>query len=292
MKIKNYRKRNKTTGFWDPVYKYHEIINLKTKKEGNKWALEKKLHECLEIFYEKEFIYKKTDKSRKGELQVYARNDKGNKTGSPFWCDYYAEVDGNHIDYEFNGNDHYTSAFKIHTDHRKANIMKDHSKNTNKNSEPGKNFKIFKVPYYLQLTRDVAKYLFRDKSLELLGRDYYKDEKYDIAIKKIYNVNDERLILAPGLHNSKFTPTNYNETGMKRFLKEISEISYKYPSIKHQMIHSLQLYIDDVGKKNKDLIIPKNNKDFDKWFNIEVDRRRLNYIFLREESSFLNELPK
>ena len=287
MKIKNYKKKNKTTGFWDPVYKYHEIINLKSKKEATKWAIEKKLDVCLEIFYNKKFTFKDKDKSRDGELQVYARDENGNKTGSPFWCDYYAEVDGNHIDYEFNGSDHYTSAFKINTDHRKANIMKDYSKNTNKNNEPGKNFKIFEVPYYLQLTRDVAKYLFRDKSLELLGKDYYSDEKYDIAIKKIYNVHDEKLVLAPGLHNSRFTPANYNEPGMKRFLKEINEMSYKYPSIKHQIIHSLQLYIEDVGKKNKGLIVPENNIDFNKWFNIDVDRSYLNYIFLREESSFL-----
>ena len=69
-------------------------------------------------------------------------------------------------------------------------------------------------------------------------------------------------------------------------------MSYKYPSIKHQIIHSLKLYIEDVGKKNKGLIVPENNTDFNKWFNIEVDRSYLNYIFLREESSYLNNYPE
>ena len=290
MAVKNYKSKNKTTGFWDPIYKYHEIIGLKTKKEGDKWALQKKLHVCLNIFYEKEFIFQKKNKNKKGELQVYSRGDNGKRKGYPFWCDYYAEVNGKHINYEFNGSDHYTSSFKINTDHRKARTLESADKNTDKNNGPGKNFQIFNVPYYLQLTKDVAKYFFRDKSLELLGKNYYSDEKYNLAVKKLYNVKCEELILAPGLHNSKFTPANYNEPGMKRFLKEMKLISKKYPSIKHQIIHSLKLYINDVRTENKGLIIPENNKDFDKWFNIELDRKYLNYIFLREESSFLNKI--
>ena len=65
-------------------------------------------------------------------------------------------------------------------------------------------------------------------------------------------------------------------------LKEMNEMSKKYPSIKHQYVHSLKLYINDVNN-NEHLIIPKQNMAFNKWFDFEPEEKYLNCIFEREK---------
>ena len=66
----------------------------------------------------------------------------------------------------------------------------------------------------------------------------------------------------------------------------MKEMSLNYPSIKHQIIHSLKLYIDDVGDENRNLIIPENNKDFDEWFNLYPEEKYLNCIFPRSKKDY------
>ena len=146
----------------------------------------------------------------------------------------------------------------------------------------------------MQLTKDYAKYLFGDLAEEKIGKSFYNDKKFRKAIKKIYNTDREDLIFAPGLHTSKQTPATYNEDGIDRFLQEMEDIK-KYPSIKHQVVHSLKLYIKDVTlfnkkpwKKNKEwknLIIPKNKKFLD-FFDFEPDKKYLNCVFEREEKNY------
>ena len=268
--------KNSITGFVDPKHKYHKLVGIKSDTEfKKKWALQKKLKDCLEIFYEVKF---------EEELTVYNINH-GEKNGS-FRCDNYALINNYHVDFEYNGPDHYNSTFKIHTDKRKAETLQDAEKNTDKDNGPGRKFEICKVPYYMQLTRDYAKYLFQDWSKEKLGKSYYTDEKFTRAIKTIYNTDDENKVYAPGLHSSKATFANFNEPGMHRFLKEMKEMSLNYPSIKHQIIHSLKLYINDVGEENKHLIIPENNKDFDKWFDLDPEEKYLNCIFPRSKKDY------
>ena len=87
----------------------------------------------------------------------------------------------------------------------------------------------------------------------------------------------------PGLHSSKQTPATFNEDGIERFLQEMDDMKM-YPSIQHQIVHSLKLYIKDVTthnktpwKKNKNwenLIIPKN-KEFLRFFNFEPKEQYL-----------------
>ena len=69
----------------------------------------------------------------------------------------------------------------------------------------------------------------------------------------------------------------------------------KYPSIEHQIVHSLKLYIKDVTRFNKkpwknnkewkNLIIPKN-KNFLDFFDFEHDKKYLNCVFEREEKNY------
>ena len=146
----------------------------------------------------------------------------------------------------------------------------------------------------MQLTKDYAKYLFGDLAKEKLGKSFYKDDKFKKAIKKIYNTDNEDLIFAPGLHTSKQTPATYNEDGIERFLQEMEDTK-KYPSIKHQVVYSLKLYINDVTRFNKkpwknnkewkNLIIPKNKKFLD-FFDFEPDKKYLNCFFEREEKNY------
>ena len=280
------RKPNIKTNIAEKVNHYHKIVNVKNQEEFNKkhGYLEHGLGKCLETFFDTEF----QGGSKKKELRIYEiKNEK--KLGQPFRCDWYAEIEGKHIVFEFNGNHHYQSSFKILTDWRKHEVLSDPARNHLK-----RKFIIFKIPYYMQLTKDYAKYLFGDLAEEKIGKSFYNDKKFKKAIKKIYNTDREDLIFAPGLHTSKQTPATYNEDGIDRFLQEMEDIK-KYPSIKHQVVHSLKLYIKDVtlfnkkpwknNKEWKNLIIPKNKKFLD-FFNFEPDKKHLNCVFEREEKNY------
>ena len=280
------RKPNIKTNIAEKVNHYHKIVNVKNQEEFNKkhGYLEHGLGKCLETFFDTEF----QGGSKKKELRIYEiKNEK--KLGQPFRCDWYAEIEGKHIVFEFNGNHHYQSSFKILTDWRKHEVLSDPSRNHHK-----RKYIIFKIPYYMQLTKDYAKYLFRDLAKEKLGKNFYNDKKFKKVIKKIYNTDNEDLIFAPGLHTSKQTPATFNEDGIERFLQEMEDMK-KYPSIKHQVVHSLRLYIDDVtyfnkkpwktNKEWKNLIIPKN-ESFLKFFNFEPDKKHLNCFFEREKKHY------
>lgn len=142
----------------------------------------------------------------------------------------------------------------------------------------------------MQLTKDYAKYIFQDLAIKKIGKSFYSDKKFIKAIKKIYNTDKEELIYAPGLHTSKQTPATFNEDGIDRFLQEMDDMKM-YPSIQHQIVHSLKLYIKDVTKYNKtpwkrnknweNLIIPKN-KEFLRFFNFEPKEQYLKCFFERE----------
>ena len=279
-------KRNPKTNIVERYNSYHNIVNVKSAKKFIKdhGALEHGLGKCLEIFFNTKF----QGGNRKKELKVHEILN-GKKLGQPFGCDWYAKIDNKHVVFEFNGNHHYQSSFKILTDWRKNEVLSDSSRN-----HLGRKFIIFKIPYYMQLTKDYGKFLFGDLAIEKLGKSFYSDEKFKKAIKKIYNTDREDLIYAPGLHTSKQTPATFNEDGIERFLKEMEDMK-KYPSIKHQVVHSLRLYIDDVtyfnkkpwknNKEWKNLIIPKN-ESFLKFFNFEPDKKHLNCFFEREKKHY------
>ncbi len=279
-------KRNLKTNIVERYNSYHKIVNVKYAKTFIKdhGALEHGLGKCLEIFFDKKF----QGGSKKKELNIHEIVN-GKKLAKPFRCDWYAKIDNKHVVFEFNGNHHYQSSFKILTDWRKNEVLSDPSRNHLKTK-----FIIFKIPYYMQLTKDYANFLFGDLATKKLGKSFFSDEKFRKAIKKIYNTDREDLIYAPGLHTSKQTPATFNEDGIERFLKEMEDMK-KYPSIKHQVVHSLRLYIDDVtyfnkkpwkdNKEWKNLIIPKNDS-FLKFFNFEPDKKYLNCFFEREKKHY------
>ena len=277
-----YDKINPKTKIIERRHFYHDIVNVKSAKELKKnfGLLEHGLGRCLEVFFGVKF----KGGSKKTELRVYEIKN-GKQLGQPFRCDHYAVIDGKHVVFEYNGNHHYQSSFKILTDWRKSEVLTNPSRNNY-----NKKFIIFKIPYYMQLTKDYAKYIFQDLAIKKTGKSFYSDEKFIKAIKKIYNTDKEELIYAPGLHSSKQTPATFNEDGIERFLQEMDDMKM-YPSIQHQIVHSLKLYIKDVTthnktpwKKNKNwenLIIPKN-KEFLRFFNFEPNEQYLNCFFERE----------
>ena len=277
-----YDKINPKTKIIERRHFYHDIVNVKSAKELKKnfGLLEHGLGRCLEVFFGVKF----KGGSKKTELRVYEIKN-GKQLGQPFRCDHYAVIDGKHVVFEYNGNHHYQSSFKILTDWRKSEVLTNPSRNNY-----NKKFIIFKIPYYMQLTKDYAKYIFQDLAIKKTGKSFYSDEKFIKAIKKIYNTDKEELIYAPGLHTSKQTPATFNEDGIERFLQEMDDMKM-YPSIQHQIVHSLKLYIKDVTtynktpwKKNKNwenLIIPKN-KEFLRFFNFEPNEQYLNCFFERE----------
>ena len=283
-------KRSIKTGMVSPKHIYYKIAKVKNdstfkKKYG---ALQYGLNKCLKIFFGQEFQEKNKNKKEK---YVWEKIN-GKKIGQPFRCDNYALINHKnwdhpkHVVVEYNGNHHYQSSFKIDTDNRKKAALSDPSKNTNEKNEPGVKYIIFKVPYYLEFTKDYAKYLFYDCCKEKLGESFYSDIKYEKAIKSMYNVSNENMVTGHGLVYSKETPANYNEQGIERFLKEMNEMSNKYPSIKHQMIHSLKLYIKDAPKGKEHLIVPKKNKKFNEWFSLKPEEKYLNNIFERDKKDY------
>ena len=95
----------------------------------------------LPNFINKEILLIYTQK----ELAVY--EVKNRKTiGQPFKCDYYANIDDKHVVFEFNGNHHYQSPFKMNTDKRKKEVLNDPQRNSTdqKNSVLGKKYIIIK----------------------------------------------------------------------------------------------------------------------------------------------------
>ena len=285
-------KINTKTNIVERRHVYNKIVNVKNATELKKkyGLLEHGLGKCLKVFFGLEF----KGGSRKSELRVYEVKN-GKKLGQPFRCDHHAVINGKNVIFEFNGNHHYQSSFKILTDWRKSEVLTTPSRNDHK-----KKFIIFKIPYYMQLTKDYAKYIFHDLAKKKLGKSFYSDKKFIKAIKKIYNTDKEELIYAPGLHTSKQTPATFNEDGIDRFLQEMNDMK-KYPSIKHQVVHSLKLYVEDVTKHNKkywkgdkqwkNLIIPKNRK-FMKFYSFTPNKKYLNCFFEREEKGKYNFVKK
>ena len=268
---------NPTTNFVNPKYKYHNLVGVKDEKTfKEKYGyIEKGFAKCLKIFFGVDF---------KTEYNVYNTKN-GKNSGSPFRCDFYNCINNKHIVFEFNGPIHYQIPFKILTDKRKNSILKDPSKNNHE-----VRFEVFKIPYYMQLTKDYAKFLFQDIALKKIRKSFYTEEKFKSAIKAIYNTDCEDKIFAPGLHNTLETIASFCEDGLERFMKEVDEMAVKYPSIKHQIIKSLELYIDDVTQHTnpemKKLIIPVQNEKFSMFYNFKLNEKYLNCIFIREKKNY------
>jgi hypothetical protein len=124
--------------------------------------------------------------------------------------------------WEYEGPEHYQNVWKLKRDKERKEWF------------TGQSWTFLRWPYFCQLTRDVARHFFGDD---------YSEEKYSEAILLVYGVTEERGILAPGFHSTRHTPANFVSRGSDRFLEELEKLP---ASFKHQVVHSLNLYLDEV----------------------------------------------
>lgn len=204
--------------------------------------------------------------------------------------------------FEYDGYMHYQHPHDIERDRIKMLMLKKLK------------YKRIRWPYYFQMTEEVAKFVFRDLVNHFTGNknNFYSDEKFYQVINQIY-INQKTnkklspedykkgLLFAPGFHTTKHTPATFHEDGLKRFLDDMEweckrknkgcNCNGKTPEkLKHQVIKSLQLYIDDIGesidqKKIRDyLVLPKGHKRFTKFYNsIKVNDSLCNVFYPRQK---------
>ena len=169
------------------------------------------------------------------------------------------------IAFEYDGPDHYDKV---------ANHERDLRKNQLCLSE---GIRLVRWPYYFQLTKDVARYLFPN---------HYTDKKYQEAIKMVYDTFEESEILAPGLHGSKFTPANFTSLGIKRFINDLSNAPI---SLRSQVVHSFYLYEKMIESKYGMgflwLLYPQDSVLFDEFIKHKPDPKYLNYVYKNKKYS-------
>ena len=173
--------------------------------------------------------------------------------------------------FEFDGDHHYDFIRKMIRDDRKMKFYREN------------NIKSIHYPYYLNPTKDVIKHIFGTVAENIIGINFYSDEKYDNMLKQCFKVNDEKDLLGCGFHKSDFTPATWQKRGVDRFIREV----YTYPeSVRSQIRHSLNLYLKDVeynGDKREWLVLPDfPHEDFQKFMSEETKKEHLNHIFLRQ----------
>ena len=126
------------------------------------------------------------------------------------------------IIWEYEGPDHYENVWKLKRDNERKLFFENEG------------FKFCRWPYFVQLTKDIAKHYFKEN---------YSDRKYKKAIQLVYGSNKEEHILAPGFHTTKNTPANFVAKGTRRFIRELNILPR---SLKHQVVNSIKLYIKEV----------------------------------------------
>jgi len=170
-----------------------------------------------------------------------------------------------------------------------------------------------RIPYYYQLTKDMAKFIFRDLMFHFTGQKYYSDEKYYESIKKIYKdpktgaifekfsidklkkkiENEYPIVIAPGLSRSEYVPNTLQQRGLKQISDDFEFVSdrdksIKFPeSAKHQFYRSLELYVRDCdlgkgGRKGEKYVLPiyesKEAKRFMEGYNNYLKNRKEEYF--------------
>lgn len=213
--------------------------------------------------------------------------------------------------FEYDGPDHYRNPFKIYSDKRKFNEYKN------------KGYRVVRWPYYMQLSKDAARYIFRDiiihfskelKELKKYSKNgFYKDEKFQKAIKVVYKniftgnpAETENEILAHGLHGSNEVASAMTSIGIDNLLKDFNWKSkdLKAPkSIMREFMYSHKLYIDDIcdvenlkfkDEDKKKLILPTAHAEFMNLYNSvikKIDIKELKGLFPRDKYSIERTKP-
>ena len=214
--------------------------------------------------------------------------------------------------FEYDGPDHYKNPFKIYSDKRKFKEYENYG------------YRVVRWPYYMQLSRDVAKYIFRDlikhfrhDLKKLPEKGFYSDSKFFKAIGKVYRnvftgkpAKSENEILAHGLHGSIEVASSMTNIGIDNLLKDFAWKSGKSDRLKspksivYEFMYSHKLYIDDISDVDnlkytdmdkQKLILPTENIEFmnlyDKVIN-KINFDDLKGLFPRSKNSILKTKPK
>ena len=193
-----------------------------------------------------------------------------NKWGSKKWYKYDinngrkryepdVHSDDKKLIFEYEGPKHYGDVWKIQKDNERKKWFQ----------QKGYNF--HRWPYYCQLTKDVAKYFFKDA---------FTEKKYIRALKDIYDSDEEKNILAPGFHVTPHIPANFSHAGSNRFFEELDALPY---SLKIQVINSLKLYIKAYDSH---LVIP-DTQDYNSLLKTNCPSKYLNYFYRRKNDGSL-----
>jgi hypothetical protein len=226
-------------------------ITKPTKKNKCKdITTDKQFRKILDIYFGKNNI--------KEQVDVFYSPKYGNKQKSNFTIDSLVEIENMKLAFEYDGPYHYDTVFKIERDTRKSLELEKQG------------FTIIRVPYYLQFTKDIAKYYFEPYQA-------YSDEKYQKMLTECYEINDESDMLAPGWHGTKALPANWTDRGIEIFLDEVS----RFPvSVSHQCVHSLNLYKKATNGQEW-LVVPIHNLKFNDFLSLTPEEKYLNYFFSR-----------
>jgi len=241
-----------------------------------------------------------------GKIQIRKTLKKlGYEAKSNIEPDYFIESLG--LIFEFDGPDHYKDSFKIMRDERKYDGLK-YIKKDGKNVD----IRIIRIPYYVQLSKGAAKFIFKDlinyfsKDIKNLPSEgFYSDEKYQIAISKAYQniftgkpATKEYEVLSCGLHSSARVPSEFTEKGVEKMLADFKgreDVPPPPKCIEHQYMWSLKYFIDDISayedsEENKQLILPTWHTEFMERYNHNIENRDedlLKCIFTRDIDSVL-----
>lgn len=202
--------------------------------------------------------------------------------------------------FEFDGDKHYYSSTVINSDNNKMKQLE--------------NFDLrrIRIPYYFQLTKDIAKFIFDDLIYHYTGQKYFNNDAYIRSVKQIYKnpktgetlkdlEKESPCIYSPGLHTSEYVPGSLHSLGLKKICDDFDfvserDASIKFPeSAKHQFFRSLQLYINDCnlgrgGKIGEELVLPLNeSKEAQRFmsqyksYSSKLDSNYLNQVFFTRE---------
>ena len=160
------------------------------------------------------------------------------------------------IIWEYEGPDHYENVWKLKRDEEREKYF------------IGIGYKFLRWPYYLQLTKDVAKHFFGSS---------FSEDKFLKCIKEVYKVDKPEYILSPGFHQSKNTPANYVANGVRRFMKELEGLP---KSVKAQLAEGLRRYIKEVGDK---FLIIGEQKSFEDLVKTSISEKDLKIYYHRKQ---------
>ena len=161
------------------------------------------------------------------------------------------------IVWEYEGPDHYNNVWKIKRDRERKLYFLD------------QNYIFLRWPYYCQLTKDMARYFFKD---------HYTEHRYSKAIELVYGAEREEHILAPGFHSTKNIPANFITAGTRRFFSELNSFPI---SLKYQVAESLHRYIKIIGDQ---YMIIGEDQAYKDLLSETYPRKIINYFYYNPEN--------